>query len=153
MNQLLPQEHRGSRQFLETIIHLGEILGSQTPTVIFIDNIQWADIDTLQILKQIGQHWAEHRSPVLLLLGINTEEIMQDSQQKRWYAHTLAQTYTAKLSLSPLTIADTVRFVRALNIQPGPSSFFFIEGFGHWLYTETQGHPLYLIQLLQTLIE
>ena len=50
----------------------------------FLDDLQWADSATLEVLDYAGKRWAEQGAPVLVLIAARTEEPEASSALERW---------------------------------------------------------------------
>src|SRR5918997_1532343 len=51
-------------------------LASRAPVVLFLDDVQWADAATLEVLDYAGRRWAEQGTPVLVLIAARSEELI-----------------------------------------------------------------------------
>jgi predicted ATPase/DNA-binding CsgD family transcriptional regulator len=116
---------------------------SINPLVILLDDLHWADIDSLKILNIITSQATE--VPILFIATYRSEEtptehllstFLPDLQRNRTYN---------LLHMEPLTSPDIDRLVRALH---GPCS----PELAAYLYQRAEGHPLFTVELLNDLI-
>ena len=49
-------------------------LASRAPVVLFLDDLEWADTATLEVLDYASKRWAEQGAPVLLLIAARPGE-------------------------------------------------------------------------------
>ena len=140
------------------LLALAQRLPPQTPLVLFIDDVQWADTTTLDLLQYVGRRWQEEarqkdrdNAPILLLLAVRSEALhplaatseAQVSDFLNALDHDLSLT---TITLNALTQADTEQFLDAL--LAGAES-----EVARWLFRETAGQPFFLVETLKDLRE
>ncbi|HET9993261.1 MAG TPA: AAA family ATPase, partial [Kofleriaceae bacterium] len=112
------------RELLATMAHRG-------PIVLVIDDLQWADDDSLAALEVLLE---EHRAPPILVLA---------TLRSGDAAPTLAVD-TRKLALSGLAPIDAEKLLHRLAFAAGVES-----RDEHHLIAESHGHPLFLAELVR----
>ena len=142
-----------------------EALASRAPVVLFLDDLQWFDAATLEVLDYAGRRWAEQGAPVLLLIAARPEEPEAGSTFERWLLSLGRRLPVRSLTLGPLGNEDVEELLRRLAragakptgtleelggsnaAEPGLGSL------GEWLTAETGGQPFYLVETLKALLE
>ncbi|HET7077649.1 MAG TPA: AAA family ATPase, partial [Chloroflexia bacterium] len=151
----------GARLF-EAVTRLGLALAARTPAVLFLDDLQWADAASRDLLQYALRRWAEERARLMVLLTLRAEAPAEQPALATWLAAVRRGAPITAIALGPLTQADTVRWVQALG--PGgpapPAGAPALEGgdpalvtFGDWLFAQTGGQPFYISETLQALTE
>ena len=164
-------EALGHNRLFEATVRLVQIWAARRPLVLFLDDMQWADTATLDVLLYLARSLAEQPVSVLLLLNLDTGVDSFAEVQSSWLT-ALKRTripLTARV-LAAFTHEETRRFVRALAWAEQPlvgNSGSTDEGsrgretaplrdallpFANWLYFQTQGQPLYLVETLKELL-
>ncbi len=64
--------------------HTGQRSGSATAGCFLLDDVQWADADTLEMVHYVARRWTEWGAPVLLLLTVRQERFAADSALREW---------------------------------------------------------------------
>jgi hypothetical protein len=133
--------------------------------------VQWADPATRDLLLYLAASLAEQPTPVLLLFTLSTSSEGCTGEQSSW-VRALRRTrlpLTARV-LAAFTQEETQRFVQALvwaEQPPGMGESCSSGGgperreaapccdilvpFANWLYVQTRGQPLYLVETLKEL--
>ncbi len=166
-------EALGHSRLFEAVARLLQGWAARRPLVLFLDDMQWADTATLDLLLYLAQSLAAQPAPILLLLNLRTGADPFSDPQPTWLL-ALKRTRIAltTLVLTPLTKEETQRFVQALAWSEhhpeagntsstdgcpdsgGPSTFReVLAAFADWLYVQTRGHPFYLTETLRGLLE
>jgi len=133
-------------RLFEAVVRLGQALAERAPLVLFLDDIQWADAASLDVLHYVGRRWMESKTPVLLLLSLRTEALTTTSTLSSWLAGIEHDVRRTNLILDALTFDETLQLMRALGITNA-------EALGQWLFAETGGRPFYLMETLKALLE
>jgi predicted ATPase/signal transduction histidine kinase/tRNA A-37 threonylcarbamoyl transferase component Bud32 len=126
---------------------LGVFATSEHPLVLFLDDLQWADLASLRLLQYLITH---PDTPPLLLIGAYRDNEVSASHP---LALALAEVRAAggqleELHLGPLSITQTRQLVA--EALPGAEPPL-VEPLAELLQEKTGGNPFFLLQLFQTL--
>ncbi len=165
-------EALGHHRLFEAIARLVQLWAARRPLVLWLDDLQWADTATLDLLLYLARSLAQQPAPVLLLLNLRSGADPVPEAQSTW-VRALQRTRMplTTLMLSAFTKAETQHYVQACAWaeQPlevghtnstggGPehgeasTSRAALVPFANWLYFQTQGQPLYLVETLKELL-
>jgi DNA-binding SARP family transcriptional activator len=152
-------------RLFEAVARLGQALAacSDEAELLFVDDVQWADTATLDVLHHAARRWAELGVPVLLLLNVRTEALATDPALGEWLLGLGRDAPMTRISLDALGADDTEVLVRALGIgaeedatltqllrAPGSSP---AAEFARWVFAETGGQPFFVTETLKALLE
>jgi DNA-binding SARP family transcriptional activator/tetratricopeptide (TPR) repeat protein len=152
----------------EAIARLVEALAFRTPVVLFLDDLEWADAATLEVLEYAGRRWAEQGAPVLVLIAARPEEPQAGSAFERWLSSLGRGLPLRGMTLGTLTNEEVEGLLtrlgtRASSSKPPAGALEESRGsnevelglkqLGERLAAETDGQPFYLVETLKVLLD
>jgi DNA-binding SARP family transcriptional activator len=122
------------------------IMNDKKALLLFIDDLQWCDRETLDWLAYLLTAFDERgRHPQLLVIGaLRTEDCEPGLQIEIWKGELIRADRLAVQELGPLNKADTLAlaehvFGRPINPEMSPR-----------LYAATEGHPFFIVELVRS---
>jgi predicted ATPase len=106
-------------RLFEAVARLGQALAARTPLVLFIDDVQWADAASLDVLHYLARRFAESQTPAFLLLTLRMEERDMPPGLVEWRTDMERAVPMTRLPLGPLAIEDIVRLLQTLGGTTG----------------------------------
>src|SRR5437763_5891854 len=156
-------EAEARTRLFEAIARLGHALAKRAPVVLFIDDAQWADAASLDVLQYANQRWATAHLPVFLLCTFRSDDLASSVALADWLGSLERTLPVRRQVLTALTFEETLRLVQSLfdagKGTPGDGGEgqaekeVSIEAWSKWLFAETRGHPFFLIEHLKLLTE
>ena len=153
---LLTWKQNGSQaQLYEPFVQYTLALAKRAPLVLFVDDLQWTDSATLDLLQYAIRRWRDSAARVLLLVSLRSEALhpMTQPQQtggpqglSQWLTSVSRELTPVHIELEPLGERETVQMVLSILSPPAAD-------FAQWLYDETRGQPFYLMETLKDLLE
>jgi predicted ATPase len=136
-------------QIWDIIYRLLIKISEERPLILFIDDLHWADEDTLNLLNYIGRNSVNHR--ILLLGTYRPEEIELDingpSHKLNEIKHELSREgILTVIELNRLSVEDIYSITSSLFPEADFDEVFFEK-----LFVETEGNPFFLIETLKLL--
>lgn len=116
------------------------------PAVLMVDDIQWADDASAQVLHTLARHAAAR--PVLVIYAYRDDDIDSDEQLAQRVESLRRDSDARHMPLARLGYADTQRLVAALA-----GAHLGAPGLAERLHRETEGNPFFLMSILQSLSE
>jgi tetratricopeptide (TPR) repeat protein/transcriptional regulator with XRE-family HTH domain len=116
------------------------------PAVLMVDDIQWADDASAQVLHYLARQAAQR--PVLMIYAYRDEAIDSDEHFAQLIESVRRDTHARRVPLARLGFADTESIVAALA-----ATNFAAPGLAERLHRETEGNPFFLMSILQSLSE
>lgn len=116
------------------------------PLVLFLDDIQWADVSTVAVIKALIAQPIPH---LMLIIAYRDEEISQTIMDVRDAARA-GQVPVTQIILNPLTVYDTADLITSLlnNIALDD-----VEALSELVHAETGGNAFYIHHFLRRLAE
>jgi len=148
-NPSLGPEQDRSRLFeglTQCILHLTK----DRPLLLFLDDLHRADEATLQYLSYLSRRVKDKR--ILVISTHRVEELEESRLLTDLIGQLLRQGVAQKLTLEQLFFTDTKKLIHRLLKLEGKKLDFF-EDFTQQLYDETEGNPLFIVELIKSLIE
>jgi DNA-binding SARP family transcriptional activator len=135
------------QRVIDSLIALLAVLAKARPLVLFLDDLQWADSDTLAVLSRLAPrltHW-----PLFVLLAYRTDDLAEN-EELNTLLHTLRRTHPqVSLTVSRLGQADVERYIHQMTGQDAAVS----DQLAAALYQTTQGNALFVTEALRDLQE
>jgi DNA-binding SARP family transcriptional activator len=145
-------------RLFEAIVRLIHALAEHQPLVLFLDDAQWMDGATRELVQYAMRRWAQCGTRVLLLLAVRVEDLTMTSALAAWLEQLHRVAPTTRLALGPLTPPATIRLIGALaGAEPPDAQQTAGESaearFGAWLAAETGGQPFFIMETLKALLQ
>ena len=156
-------------RLFEAVARLLDALCQRAPLVLLVDDLQWADEASLDLLRYLGHVWKEHGSRVLLLCTARSEELEPKSQLSTQLANLGRDLPVTQVSLQPLSQTETLQLIEVLvgegehstvrsstteqGASPSQTRETKLSVLADFLFALTGGQPLYLLETLKLLRE
>jgi DNA-binding NarL/FixJ family response regulator len=123
----------------EAVANLFEQIARQRPIVVFLDDLQWVDAATAELLLQLDR--TLEAAPVLVLGAYRSDEVARGHQLRRVRSELRRRRRLQELPVEPLGPLDTAELAaRVLGARPG-------DRLARALYDRTQGVPFFIEEL------
>ncbi len=133
------------RQALDAL----EMIGSQWPAVLFVEDIHWADQSTLVLLNAIARRSAPSR--LLTICTTRKAELNANSLLGRLHSEVSRSAEGLVLETKPVAIDAVSQYAIWRLEREVTADDESTNAFVDWLYARTGGHPLFMTQLLDHL--
>jgi DNA-binding SARP family transcriptional activator len=141
---LSPEEHQ--QRVMDGMVAFITGLADLRPLVLFLDDLQWADAETLAVVSRLSVRVAQH--PLLLLLAYRQGDLTENSDLQA-LLHTLRRTpRTLSQTVDRLGLADVQLLISRLTGEAEAS-----RDLAQGLFEITAGNPLFLAESLRALQE
>ncbi len=156
-------------RLFEAVARLLDALCQRAPLLLLVDDLQWADEASLDLLRYLGHSWKEHGNRVLILGTVRSEELELNPQLSARLLNLERELPVTQVSLQPLSQAETLQLIEALvgesehgtvrssSAGPGAPTSHVRETplvmLADFLFAQTRGQPLYLLETLKLLRE
>jgi tetratricopeptide (TPR) repeat protein len=161
-------------RLFEAVARLMDALDQHAPLVLLLDDLQWVDEASLDLLRYLGRHWKGHSSRVLLLGTIRSEGRELNPQLSADLSDLGRDLPVTRIALQTLSQAETIQLLQAIageakpgtgsggeqrehgaavpatpEAEPSPASETKLSVLGDFLFAHTGGQPLYLLETLK----
>src|SRR6266568_1731354 len=111
-------------RLFEAVARLLDALAQRAPVVLLVDDLQWADEASLDLVRYLGHSWKEQGSRVLWLCTVRSEELELNPQLSAQLVNLGRDLPVKQVSLQPLSQAETLQLIKALvgEGEPGTRS-------------------------------
>ena len=130
----------GAARLFDSVAALLGMVSRQTPVVMIVEDVQWADPATLELLRFLAR--LDPRSRVLMLLTFRTEDASARSALRAWLPELDRSRAVERLELTRLTRRQARVLVRQLSVDRRTSVDFAL------LYERSDGIPFFIEELL-----
>ncbi|MBN1532989.1 MAG: PAS domain S-box protein, partial [Spirochaetes bacterium] len=124
--------------FIRSIIAMGQ------PLVLCLDDIQWADRATINLVQYITENFDSSR--LLLILAFRDFDMARSPHAEEMVAAILERESVHPIHLEPFSLEDTERylcdFLRTDRVE--------IQQISQFMFQKSRGNPFFINQLLQT---
>ncbi len=161
-------------RLFEAIARLVDALGQRVPLVLLLDDLQWVDGASLDLLRYLGRHWKGRSSRVLLLGTMRSEARELNPQLSTDLSNLGRDLPLTRIALPTLSQAETMQLLQAIagearpgtssggeqrkqgavmpatpGVEPSLASETKLSALGDFLFAHTGGQPLYLLETLK----
>lgn len=148
----------GQAHLFEAVARVLRAWAQRMPLVLWLDDLQWIDTATLDLLSYLLHSWSREPASILLLLCVRSEELTTTPELTSWLNSCQRVLLLQRLSLTSLSAQAIQTLISRLQgqIDLAPQTRQPEENqqtrLGHWLYRETGGQPFYLLETLKSLL-
>lgn len=143
-------EEEARLRLFESVAQLGESLAKRAPLVVCIDDLQWSDTASLDLLRYVARRWTENLNPILIILTVRLEALRTDPSLAHWLIGLGRDASLKRLTLEGLTAAATQQLIESLAAERRDVH---MDRFSAWLFQETAGQPFFIMESLKALLE
>jgi predicted ATPase len=142
----LPADSAEGWRLFEGIAQLLASLAAELPLAVSIDDLQWCDDDSCNLLRFLTRRL--ERAPILWLGTLTLGELERDAPAARLCRVLRAKAHAQPLSLGPLREEQVWRLIREMGHVSTPTG---AQRFANRIFRITGGNAFYIIELLKTM--
>ncbi len=160
----------------EAVARLLDALAKRAPLVLLLDDLHWADGASLDLVRYLAHSWKDHGSRVLLLGTVRRDQLELNPPLLAQLLDLRRDLPITQITLQPLSQEETLQLLEAIvgegelgrrnggerrelgsrrQAAPAasPASKTPVVALGDFLFAQTGGQPLYLLETLKLLQE
>ncbi|WP_165979513.1 trifunctional serine/threonine-protein kinase/ATP-binding protein/sensor histidine kinase [Paraburkholderia guartelaensis] len=146
--EALPPQEATNRFLLVVKRFLMLFSDKQRPLVLFLDDVQWLDSGTLELIDGLASD-AELKNLLLVLAHRSIELGRSRVASERLSGILFGRKVTEKIGLLPLTLADVVMLIAETLVEPPEA----VAPLASVIFERTGGNPFFTIEFLRELIQ
>src|SRR5260370_6123092 len=101
-------------RLFEAVARLLDALAQRAPLVLLLDDLQWVDGASLDVVRYLARSWKGHSSRVLLLGTLRSEGLEPKSQLSAQLADLGRDLPVTQVPLQALSQAETLQLIEAI---------------------------------------
>src|SRR5437868_4365552 len=109
-------------RLFEAVARLVDALAKPAPLVLLLEDLQWLDGASLDLLRYLGRHWKGHGSPVLLLGTLRREGLEPSSPLAAQLADLGRDLPISQVALQPMSQPQTLQLLEAIIREEGENT-------------------------------
>jgi DNA-binding SARP family transcriptional activator len=133
-------------RLFEGVAQLMLALAAERPLVVSLDDLQWCDSDSCNLLRFLARR--TEQAPVFWLGTLSLGELERDAPAARLCRALRAKAHASVVSLGPLTEEELWLMIREMGHLSTPTGAL---RFANRIFGVTAGNPFYAIELLKTM--
>jgi DNA-binding SARP family transcriptional activator len=142
------QDLAAQSRLFEAVARLLLAWAHRAPLVLAIDDLQWADAASCDLLQYVARRAAETPARVMLVVALRSEATERTAALRPWLQQLARSLPLTDLQLDLLSATAVRQIVTDLADRPDG-----LAPLADWLHTETGGQPFYLVETLASLYE
>ena len=163
-------------RFFEAVARLFMALAQHQPVILFVDDVQWLDSASSDLLHYLARQWHEQHTPILLIYTVRSEALAMDLQLSVRFADARRILSFREVTLQPLSQQEVLHLTEAIIAEVGddlgrksqpsqdaPTGSNTSKSaslpqnsrvqLAQLLFEQTDGQPLYLIETFKLLLD
>ncbi len=141
-------ESIGRTRLFESVARLALALCARGSLVVFVDDLQWTDTASLDVLHYVIHRASETGASLSVVLTVRSEALPGTPGLTNWLEQLVHDASLERFELRALNEGATREWLESLGANDQG-----LEAFSRWLFAETQGQPLFINQTLKNLLE
>lgn len=132
--------------FVREYLHDLQVIAQETPVLLVIDDIQWADVPTIEALRQLFADEAYRKAQITLVLSTRQDELQNVPELLSLYTQFSQDRNAVEIVLPPFTSAQLRDYFHMRFPQCPQQPELML-----WLEQKTGGNPFFLQSYIQHL--
>ena len=109
-------------RLFEAVARLLDALARSAPLVLLLDDLQWVDEASLDLVRYLSRYWIKHGSRVLLLGTVRSEALELNPPLAAQLADLGRDLPVSQVPLQPLSQAETIQLIQAVAGEGEPGT-------------------------------